>query len=541
MASQQERAECQRLIETAMNNLEVAFPGKFFTIDSEPTSAIVSDPIPEVEEEPEYMDADGSILADEEADEFPNDPHSLLRTSSESSDVPSVSPDEVPEIPSPESPKGGFRSTLASLFRNSNSPSTNKAKVIGPPLLTSFPTEPLKTSSYWLGSTLNWPDDPLLGIATRLAVSHEFGIIAAGLITGQIVVWFANKESQHVKKEPVDFMSSAASVAGSGGVCKKPDLVLRKHREGVTCMQFLPSGDLITGALDYTVVLWRLLATNPAPVSVVTTESVPSCMFLQTVGTTLLVVGSIDGTVRFWSLGMHAPSTPKSTSSGKVTYGEATHLIPLAEHIRYTDPVTCVSISPDNCTLAVGSNCGIVVLYSVQTLRLDAEVDCRNRSGSFSSGTNVVGLEWSKDNQYLCVSSLDSRVRVVHIADLSRRTKFKSYYYTNLNLFNACTLVSKERRLCGLSESGHICSWEVHGSSDTNGSAVFCSLYDQAPLSQAAATVKLETTASFVYRHIPHTLHHFFPLKIPSDHVICIVADTAKRVNLIVELLSSSK
>ena len=529
MATLEERLECERLVEDAMKQLSVAFPGRVISADP-PTS---DSPFLAEDET-----GDGELLAahDEEGDDFPSDPQSsFFRTNSDSSEFPSLTPEDSPQNERDMSSIDGgsprnFKASLSSLFRNVVSLSGTKSKAIGIPLLTSqAPQE--NRHAVLLGGTFSWPKEPsvsanssptkakspqiaigpVFGIATRLIVSHDTGAIAAGLITGQILVWFPICNDE-VKPDAVYPQ-------------KRPDMILEGHEQGISCLLFLSGGVLVSGSLDHSLAIWRLDKDREVdspkagkaipPLALVSTESVPSCLALPTAsGGSLILVGSVDGTVRFWNI---------------VT------MKPLQDHIRYTDPVTCISVSSDSSVLAVGSSCGIVILYSLQTLRLDAEVDCRNRQGSHSAGRNVVGLEWSRDNQFICVTSLDSRVRVIHLTDLSRRTKFKAICYSNENLFNHTTFVSRERRIAGLSETGQFCFWDVHGGAETNEAASFCSLLDQPPLGISSS--RSEVTASVVLRHIPNSIIGYFPFRVLPDQVMAFVADTEKRVNVFVEVL----
>jgi WD40 repeat protein len=115
----------------------------------------------------------------------------------------------------------------------------------------------------------------------------------------------------------------------------------------------------------------------------------------------------------------------------------------------------------------------------LNTMSLDAEVDCRNRQGKTSTGRKVVGLNWSKDSTCVLVSSCDSRIRVVLVSDLSRRTKFKSNFYVNENIFLSAVFgPPDDERIVAVSESGHLCIWNLHTSSKTNESCTHCSLID---------------------------------------------------------------
>lgn len=66
--------------------------------------------------------------------------------------------------------------------------------------------------------------------------------------------------------------------------------------------------------------------------------------------------------------------------------------------------------------MAVGLRFGRVAFYEARTLRFRAEVECRNRKGQYANGRKVTGLVWTKDCQSICVSTSDSRIRVIALS-----------------------------------------------------------------------------------------------------------------------------
>ena len=471
----------ESIINGAMKDLDTAFPGRSVLLE---TAA-------------ECLDDAASVIQEEEESEDTsnNTDHassSFMRTSS-SSDVRSSTPDDSIDREDEESPPPKARGTISSLFRSVVAPSKATAGSSIPLVL----VPPSGTNhSFFLRTYLTWPVESKN--ATRIALSPDGATLAVGTLSGEILIWFH------------------PATASQG---KRPDCNLRGHSQGITCLLWLNVQDLVSGSLDEAVMLWKPHVIQQ-PVDMVRNETVPSCMCLHPGTSGTFVIGSIDGSVRFWS----------------------SHLKASPDMVKYTDPVTSVAVSNDGTMLAVGSCFGIVVIYNIQALRMEAEVDCRNRSGPMSGGRNVTGLVWSRDNQYLCVSSLDSRVRVVHLADLSRRTKFKSSSYMSENLFNSAVFVAKERKLIGLSETGHICIWNVNGGSDTIDASYHCSLFEHTALG-ATSIVKPEVTASLVSKSLPTTFQSnpTNGLKLMPDTVLTFVADTSKRISICVELHPSTK
>jgi WD40 repeat protein len=144
-----------------------------------------------------------------------------------------------------------------------------------------------------------------------------------------------------------------------------------------------------------------------------------------------------------------------------------------------------------------------------------------------------VSIDWSKDSHYLAATSLDSRVRIVHLNDFSRRTKFKSNIFINENLFMGAHFVSRERRLLAVSETGNICAWDVHSSSETNSTVHHSSPIFEHPSLAIQGNKKIEATASCILRHIGD---RGAPLNVLPDQVCFLVADTKGRISVLIEV-----
>ena len=353
-------------------------------------------------------------------------------------------------------------------------------------------------SCFWHIGTLEW--DRTFRVATRVALDpYRAETIAVGTLSGAILVW----------KFPE-----------VGSVRLAAEQILLTHNQGISALLCVSGGEyLVSASIDETLAVWRP-SQSSRPVHECRVQSSVASMVLHPHIASIVITAAVDGSVRFFSL-------PK--------------LKQLMETVRYGDPLTCLSVSPDGCTLAAGSSFGILVLYSLQSLRLDAEIDCRNRRGATSNGRNIVGLDWSRDSQFICVSSLDSRVRVVHLTDLSRRTKFKAdthSRYVNENLFNAACFSNKERRVIAVSESGNICAWDVHLAIDTNSVCTTCQIPGRQDLGSpgTATHVQPQITASHIVKRLSTTLAR--ELNLPStEYTLVITADTNHNISILVELL----
>ncbi|KAF4703086.1 WD repeat-containing protein 44, partial [Perkinsus olseni] len=113
--------------------------------------------------------------------------------------------------------------------------------------------------------------------------------------------------------------------------------------------------------------------------------------------------------------------------------GEDATAAPYLRHrVKIDQMATCVALSPDGSQIAVGSAVGTVSLFLMKSLRGEGVLDCRNRAGKLRNGRKVTSIQWDSTGRRLLVCCGDSRVRIVHLRDLSKRTKFKSpLYYSN--------------------------------------------------------------------------------------------------------------
>lgn len=250
---------------------------------------------------------------------------------------------------------------------------------------------------------------------------------------------------------------------------RHPDAITRGHDGGIVSLTWLSSPGLrslfVTTGTDRKILLWEASSDNgiEGPHCELRFASVPTCCCVHR---DVLIFGFLDNSFSTYKVEKTDP--PAGAAGGQLS---AIYKLTLARGstTSFTKPITAISVSPDGRKLAVGSTTGTIGLFDLSTMSLDVEVDCRNRSGSTSNGRKVVGLNWSQDSTCVVISSCDSRVRIVLVSDLSRRTKFKSKQYTTENLFLGSMFgPPNDGRIIGVSESGHACIWSLHSSSHTN-------------------------------------------------------------------------
>ncbi|UKK03021.2 hypothetical protein MACK_003123 [Theileria orientalis] len=165
----------------------------------------------------------------------------------------------------------------------------------------------------------------------------------------------------------------------------------------------------------------------------------------------------------------------------------------------YTDQSRMVGSISTSCNYyAVGGISGNVSVYDVETLKLLDSCECKNAEGPNSIGKDVTGIDWNKKDDFMLVTTLDSRIRL-----LSFKTKYSTNFYpekygSKMN-YRVDNVVAGDKRLSYVekfkghrnrktyykakffgtseqivmcpSESGHIYIWKIESPSYNNNQA----------------------------------------------------------------------
>lgn len=272
------------------------------------------------------------------------------------------------------------------------------------------------------------------------AMAYTSNLIACGSQDGLISIWTLCNNS------PTIFT-------------RERQLVLNGHTSSIVACVF--EGDsigvglcrLASSALDHTVRVWTISIGNPSevdcclgvslcgkPLVIHTGDWVTSLTF-HPKQEGLLYTATIDGTLQLWKI---------AESSGRKF--ELVNFRRLASH------VTCVSISPDTSLIAVGFTQGVLALYDASTLNFRAHVECRNRQGRMRNGRKVTGAVWTSDSKFICVSTSDSRIRLLSLANLPEWVKFKGHVCNAIMLY--ASFLPGEKHVVAGSENNSIYLWE---------------------------------------------------------------------------------
>ena len=467
---QEKLDECRATIMRSVAEMEVKFPKSIFdNIDSQREDLVTDINESEIHNETDEGSQMTHSMDDRFSSELTDGQTSIPEITPPSSPFPKsdggtdlAGPKDSSDVGSqysvsspgePNSKKGNIKHEMMKLFKvttgigragdqKSQASTTGKdatTDVIS--LVTSIPRNPIH--SLLLLFRLELPKE--FGIVTRLAVNAD-GCIAGCTVHGEVFVF---------NKIPYS---------------RSPDAVTRGHDGGIVSILWLPGSELksyfISNGTDKKTLLWQSVADGiDGPHHEILHSSVPTCCCAHPVNKDIVIMGFLDNTVSMYKV-ERLHHEDQVIRINNLNIGST-----------FTKPITAVSVSPDGKRLVVGSSVGTIGIYDLSTMSLDVEVDCRNRQGSTSHGRKVVGLSWSRDSTCVAVSSCDSRIRVVLISDLSRRTKFKSSHFINENLFLSAVFAPPEdERIVAMSESGNLCSWQLHTSSATNDKCLRCNL-----------------------------------------------------------------
>ncbi|KAF4654718.1 WD repeat-containing protein 44 [Perkinsus chesapeaki] len=313
---------------------------------------------------------------------------------------------------------------------SSSGPDHTAAVIPVAPLLTSIPFS--RTTCVLLLSEMTLPLDC---VVSQLAVCGKTGDIAAGCINGEIYLW--------------------TRVYGSV-YTKNAEVVLKGHVDSISHLHWTCRGELITCSLDASTRIW-LPRESKLPVSTLHHYAFKSAgsdsQIIPTFASTapvpkgssklLLMIACSDGTIEIYSVPEELRKSPY-----------------LRHRVKIEQMATCVALSPDGMQIAVGSAVGTVSLFIMKSLRGEGVIDCRNKAGKLRSGRKVTSIQWEPSGQ-----------RIVHLRDLSKRSKFKSsLYYTNQSMMLMAVWPSGTRkRVLSVGESGWFCGWQVdYSAKDTN-------------------------------------------------------------------------
>jgi len=319
-----------------------------------------------------------------------------------------------------------------------------------------------------------------------LSMSPDAKFVAAGCQDGTLRVWSTNLQQQTA--------GDSLSVLSSDDGCS--DYLVNAHDATIVFVIWEPrknAARLMSAGLDHTIRIWEApVYTSKTSTSKTSTSktSSSSCLSLECLAVIRcsdwptsaafhpsirrrVLVGSLDATVQVWDVkiqqndvctGGNTPirnenrkNSPEKLPRKKKSNLAGKDAAAIKKYLDTEDLVTALAISENGQLVAVGLRCARVSIYETQTLKFVTQIDCKNRRGKLRHGRKVTGLQWVDSDRSICVTTNDSRIRIVCLNDFSMLRKFKGHLNNQIMLQAALTGDGKTL-VCG-SETGSIHIW----------------------------------------------------------------------------------
>ncbi|UKJ90035.2 hypothetical protein MACJ_003293 [Theileria orientalis] len=237
---------------------------------------------------------------------------------------------------------------------------------------------------------------------------------------------------------------------GWSNINSKPDLSFKAHESSIISLQITPKmfskGKidyvLVTTSLDRTFKVWKIsnLDKGQNELKLKINESGSSNSKRDEYkGTKIYLIGWLEDLEDIF---VHAAFIPNTTDKIIVTRymgwvekfrlnilentsnkASESNLTSIAR--VYTDQSRMVGSISTSCNYyAVGGISGNISVYDVETLKLLDSCECKNSEGPNSIGKDVTGIDWNKKDDFMLVTTLDSRIRLL---------SFKTKYSTNFH------------------------------------------------------------------------------------------------------------
>lgn len=175
------------------------------------------------------------------------------------------------------------------------------------------------------------------------------------------------------------------------------------HSQSIISINWDNSSEFfLSCSVDCLVLLWKIGQT--IPVNQFIHSNIVTCIGFHPVHQDIFYTGSLDKIINIWSIPQNKIENTYQTQ-GLVTAG---------------------TYSPNGLHLAMGMSNGECVIYEVHNTVLTflTQIHCKNRNGFKSSGKKVTGIEF-QDDQYLLVTTNDSRIRLYNLIDFRILQKYK--------------------------------------------------------------------------------------------------------------------
>ncbi|CDR97459.1 hypothetical protein, conserved [Babesia bigemina] len=170
-----------------------------------------------------------------------------------------------------------------------------------------------------------------------------------------------------------------------------------------------------------------------------------------------MLVAFADGLIQHWKVTDRG--SPEMNRQHKLMFSET------KGGLDAMCDVLSVDVSPTGQTFAVESAAGWLVLYDSKTKKEVGSADCRNGRGKWSNGADVTGVDWSKKENLILVTTSDCRIRMLTATayeegELLDLEKFKGHHNVEMP-FKAQFANNDEYVVCPC-ENGFIYVWKIN-------------------------------------------------------------------------------
>ncbi|BAM41655.1 uncharacterized protein TOT_040000912 [Theileria orientalis strain Shintoku] len=290
--------------------------------------------------------------------------------------------------------------------------------------------------------------------ATVTYVSEDKMFLITGTLGGFVHIWsflqpYPSSEEKRLISSYFKERERRMKTLGWSNINGKPDVSFKAHESSIISLQITPKmfsrGKidyiLVTTSLDRTLKLWKISKVDKSQNKL--KLKINECEYSSAgngkdKGARIELIGWFEDLEDIFVHASFIPNTGNKiivtrymgwvekfkldlldSTSNKTSERNMTSIARV-----YTDQSRMVGSISTSCNYyAVGGVSGNVSVYDVETLQLLDSCECRNAEGPNSTGKDVTGIDWNKKDDFMLVTTLDSRIRLL---------SFKNKYLTNV-------------------------------------------------------------------------------------------------------------
>ena len=192
---------------------------------------------------------------------------------------------------------------------------------------------------------------------------------------------------------------------------------------------------LLTASLDWTARLWHL--SRETCLSKILHHNIVTSIDFHPTKPDYLMTGSFDQKLRLWHISQAKVTTVSSAPA----------------------QITTVAYRPQGDIFVAGLVDGQCFFYNADNMSYRTVVKCKNRYGRHNVGRRVTGCQFDKKGELLLVTTNDSNIRLIRMADYSIIMKFKGTLNQDTGTIRAFFSGGDERHIICGSQSHNVFVW----------------------------------------------------------------------------------